>query len=315
MTVMRLLLLWALLLLPAAGLENGPSSPQKPAPGVEEPCSPLITSDLPGKGSKKTRVKRGAPCQRPTAAPATAEETPERGEPPEAKAGNPSLGSLEDALSPQEAVLREERLEKLFHGSAWSGEETSAPVLAGASVGAPPIEPAKAEAGSARHRRGPDSPPPAPDSAKKLVTTRGRIYRLIRAFDGFEDKCIRGVITTAPLKAFFLRLIGTERTVLYRGVGKREARNLAANGWRYDTSDRRNLYKFTTPDKNIALAYAGKHQGCVIEIQTDAAVPYYKLTRFWNRLGFSKTAREHLVLVDGNEGIRLVGGTGCGSVL
>ena len=56
------------------------------------------------------------------------------------------------------------------------------------------------------------------------------------------------------------------------------------------------------------------HRGCVVEIQADAAVPYHKLTRFWNRLRFSKTAREHLVLVDGKEEVRLVDGSGCESV-
>ena len=140
------------------------------------------------------------------------------------------------------------------------------------------------------------------------------LHRLIRAFDGFEDKCIRGVIASPLLKGLFLRLIGTEKAVLYRGVSKGEVRNLAAKDWRYDTSDRRNLYKFTTPDKDIALAYAHKHLGCVVEIRTDAAVPYHKLPRYWNRLRFSKTAREHLVLVDGKEEVLLVGDSGCESV-
>ncbi|MCX5789640.1 MAG: hypothetical protein NTX64_14220, partial [Elusimicrobia bacterium] len=155
--------------------------------------------------------------------------------------------------------------------------------------------------------------PPAPDSPEARLKSRGPMYRLVRVFDGFENACIRTVIKTPPLKSLFLKLLGAEKAELYRGVSAGEMRNLAASGWRYDLTDKRNLFKFTTPDKDMAMAYARKHRGYLIKIESEQAVPYYKLSRFWNPSTSSKLAKEHLVLLDGSERIALVADRPSGS--
>lgn len=216
----------------------------------------------------------------------------------------PDLEGVSKTVASRDAGL-DSRLDKLFSGAEWAAKAEPAPVEIPAGT-----ERKAAAAGAA-------PPPPSekalqvwqkppPKLAPKVVRTRGFLSRLVKVFDGFEDGALRRVLESPFLKSSFLKLLGTERITLYRGVSKGEVKALEENGWRYDEGDPRNLYKFATPSKGVALAYARKHRGYVVEIEAERAVPYFKLSRFWNRSVFTEASKERLILVDGEESVRLV---------
>lgn len=136
-----------------------------------------------------------------------------------------------------------------------------------------------------------------PVVAFKAPLKKPKFYVFI---DAIEDAALRAILSRDWSRKLFLRAFGTETKTLYRGINKYDMEKLKANNWHYPEQL---LYKFATPDKSVAAAYAKQKEGCsLIQITTTKAVPYYKLTRFFNffvKMG----AQEYIYLTDGTEEI------------
>lgn len=136
-----------------------------------------------------------------------------------------------------------------------------------------------------------------PVKAFKAPLKKAAFYRFM---DAIEDAALRAILSHEKSKKIFLRVFGVETKTLYRGINKYDMEKLKANNWHYP---QQLLYKFATPDKSVAAAYAKQKEGCsLIQITTSQAIPYYKLTRFWNF--FAKMGeQEYIYLTDGSEEI------------
>lgn len=136
-----------------------------------------------------------------------------------------------------------------------------------------------------------------PVVAFKAPLKKPKFYVFI---DAIEDAALRAILSRDWSRKLFLRAFGTETKTLYRGINKYDMEKLKANNWHYPEQL---LYKFATPDKSVAAAYAKQKEGCsLIQITTTQAVPYYKLTRFFNF--FVKMGeQEYIYLTDGTEEI------------
>jgi len=136
-----------------------------------------------------------------------------------------------------------------------------------------------------------------PTSAFKAPLKKAKFYLFV---DAIEDAALRAILSHEWSKKLFLRAFGTETRTLYRGINKYDLEKIKANNGHYPPEL---LYKFAIPDKSVAAAYAKQKEGsALIAITTTKAIPYYKLTRFWNL--FAKMgAREYIYLTDGTEEI------------
>ncbi|NLO90640.1 MAG: hypothetical protein GX410_01430 [Elusimicrobia bacterium] len=128
--------------------------------------------------------------------------------------------------------------------------------------------------------------------------------------DKIEDKILRFIIKHEHSREMLEKKLGAEHKVLYRVITPPERQSLVANGWVYDVNDKKhNRYKFAMPQKATAvqtLRKCGGDELKIVEITTDTAIPYYKLSKKFTSPKYVDAVQEYIFIVDGTETIRLL---------